>query len=136
MAQVRSKWISESCSTAFFGPLCKNLWGVHFFKFSLSFLQLGILTVFWAFSVICFNLQIWQSSPIQGGSLLYLFFVCHAWLFFYQRTFSFFVSQISVVLVSITSAFISVATLTPLWEKWLSCDFVHFNNDWHYFIEF
>ena len=45
LAQVRTKWISESCSTAFLGPLCKNLWAVHFFLFSLSFLQPGILTV-------------------------------------------------------------------------------------------
>ena len=44
LAQVRSKWISESCSTAFLAPLCKNLWGVHLFFFSLSFLQPGILT--------------------------------------------------------------------------------------------
>ena len=32
-AQVRSKWISESCSTAFIDPLCKNLGWVHFFLF-------------------------------------------------------------------------------------------------------
>ena len=31
LAQIRSKWISESCSAAFLGPLCKNLWGVHIF---------------------------------------------------------------------------------------------------------
>ena len=49
MAQIRSKWISESCSTAFLGPLCKNLWGVHLFLFSLSFLQPGILTVSFRF---------------------------------------------------------------------------------------
>ena len=33
MAQVRTKWISESCSTAFLGTLCKNLGGVHLFFF-------------------------------------------------------------------------------------------------------
>ena len=33
LAQVRTKWISESCSTAFLGPLCKNLGGVHLFFF-------------------------------------------------------------------------------------------------------
>ena len=33
MAQVRSKWISESDSTAFLGPLCKNLWWVHLLYF-------------------------------------------------------------------------------------------------------
>ena len=36
LAQVRSKWISESCSTAFKGPLCKNLGWVHFFKLFVS----------------------------------------------------------------------------------------------------
>jgi len=43
LAQVGSRWTSESCSAAFLGPLCKDLGWVHFFFFMA--LEIGIFYI-------------------------------------------------------------------------------------------
>ena len=68
LAQVRSKWISESCSTAFKGPLCKNLgWVLFFFKLYASGIPVRITQTF----VKMASMKIVMDSPSPSRRILY-----------------------------------------------------------------
>ena len=70
LAQVRTKWISDSCSTAFLGPLYKNLGGVHFFFFLLELFASGIPDrIIWIVSPLSVRDFVWTTS----GDIFLLF---------------------------------------------------------------